>query len=103
MAAEAGDRAATHAFNIADRAIGFGLSRMMAVFDPSHILIVGPGARAFGLMQAEITAALSSALVCRVNGLPEVVAHRDEKEPVFKGLLMKTLNDIDQSDIAAMS
>lgn len=101
--AEAGDRSATHAFNIAGRAVGFGLSRMLAVFDPSHILIVGPGARAFALMQAEIIAALSSSLVCRVNGLPQLVAYRDEREPVFKGLLMKTLNEIDQSDFAALA
>ena len=101
--AEAGDRAATHAFNLAGRAIGFGLSRMMAMFDPSHILIVGPGARAFGLMRPEIHAALSGALVCRINGMPEVVAHRDEREPMFKGLLMKTLTDIDQTDFAGMA
>ena len=101
--AEAGDRSATHAFNLAGRAVGFGLSRMLAVFDPSHILIVGPGAKAFGLMQAEIIAALSSSLVCRVNGLPHLVAYRDEREPVFKGLLMKTLNEIDQSDFAALA
>lgn len=101
--AEMGDRSATHAFNVAGRAVGFGLSRMMAVFDPSHILIVGPGARAFDLMQNEINAALASALVCRVNGMPSVIAHRDEKELIFKGLLMKTLNEIDQFDIAAMA
>ena len=101
--AHAGDRTATHAFNQAGRAIGFGLSRMMAVFDPAHILIIGPGARAFTLMEAEIHAALSSALVCRINGLPTIVAHRDEKEPIFKGLMMKTLNDIDQADFAGMA
>ena len=101
--AEAGERSATHAFNQAGRAIGYGLSRMMAVFDPSHILIVGPGARAFGAMQAEIRAAMASALVCRINGMPEIVAHRDEKEPIFKGLLMKTLNDIDQDEFAGLA
>jgi len=100
--AEAGDRAATHAFNQAGRAIGWGLSRMMAVFDPSHILVVGPGARAFGLMQGEIRAALSAALVCRVNGLPRIVAHHDEREPIFMGLLMKTLSEIDQLDFAPL-
>lgn len=101
--AESGDRSAAHAFNLAGRAIGYGLSRMMAVFDPSHILIVGPGARAFGLMQAEITAALAGALVCRINGMPQIVPHRDEKEPIFKGLLMKTLNEIDQADFAGLA
>lgn len=101
--AEAGDRAATHAFNLAGRAIGFGLSRMMAVFDPSHILVVGPGARALGLMRPEIDAALAGALVCRVNGFPAIEAIRDEKEPIFKGLLMKTLNEIDQQDFAGLA
>ncbi|HEV7344488.1 MAG TPA: ROK family protein [Devosia sp.] len=99
--AEAGDRAAGHAFNLAGRAIGFGLSRMMAVFDPSHILLVGPGARAFNLMLPEIRSALTGTLVCRVNGLPQLVSYRDEGEPVFKGLMMKTLNEIDQTDFAA--
>lgn len=100
--AETGDRRAAHAFNIAGRAIGFGLSRMMAVFDPAHILIVGPGARSLGLMRGEIEAALAGALVCRVNGLPKLVAYRDEKEPIFRGLLMKTLNEIDQTEFAAL-
>ncbi len=54
-------------------------------------------------MQSEIRTALASALVCRINGMPEIVAHRDEKEPIFKGLLMKTLNDIDQGDFAGLA
>ena len=101
--AQAGDRSATLAFKLAGRAIGFGLSRMMAVFDPAHILIVGPGARAFPIMEAEITAALSSALVCRINGLPRIVAHRDEKEPIFQGLMMKALSETDQADYAGLA
>lgn len=100
--AETGDRAATHAFNQAGRAVGLGLSRMMAVFDPSHILIIGPGARAFGLMEGEIRTALAAALVCRVNGLPEVLAYHDEREPIFMGLLLKTLHEIDQLDFAPL-
>jgi predicted NBD/HSP70 family sugar kinase len=100
--AEAGDRRAAHAFNIAGRAIGFGLSRMMAMFDPTHILIVGPGARAFEFMRAEIETALAGALVCRINGMPAIVAYRDEKEPIFRGLMMKALNEIDQNEFAAL-
>lgn len=100
--AETGDRAATHAFNLAGRAVGYGLGRMLAIYDPSHILIVGPGARALELMRPEINQALNASLVCKINGLPSIVAHHDEKEPIFRGLLMKTLNDIDQSDFAAL-
>ena len=100
--AEAGDRNFTHAFNLAGRAIGYGLSRMLAMFDPSHILIVGPGARALNLMRPEIEAALSSSLVCKINGMPSITGHMDEKEPVFRGLMMKTLSDVDQTDFAAL-
>lgn len=100
--AEQGDRAATHGFNLAGRAIGFGLSRMLAMFDPSHILLVGPGARALSLMRAEIEAALATSLVCSINGRPQISAHLDEKEPIFRGLMMKTLSALDQSDIAAL-
>jgi len=100
--AEQGERSAVHAFNLAGRAIGYGLSRMLAIYDPSHILIVGPGAHALDLMRPEIDRALSASLVCKVNGLPQIIAHSDEKEPIFRGLLMKTLADIDQADFAAL-
>jgi hypothetical protein len=53
-------------------------------------------------MRAEIETALAGALVCRVNGMPTVVAYRDEKEPIFRGLMMKALNEIDQDDFAAL-
>ena len=100
--AETGDRSATHAFHLAGRAIGFGLSRMLAIYDPSHVLIVGPGARALELMRPEIDQAILGSLVGSINGSPQIVAHRDETEPIFKGLLMKTLHDIDLVDFAAL-
>lgn len=100
--AEQGDRAATHGFNLAGRAIGYGLARMMAMFDPTHILLVGPGARALPLMRGEIEAALSASLVCSINGMPQITAHLDEKEPIFRGLMMKTLSALDEEDMAAL-
>lgn len=100
--ATAGDRSATHAFNLAGRAIGYGLARLLALFEPSHIVIVGPGARAFGLMKAEIDAALAGSLVGRVSGLPQVRTLRDESEPIFQGLAAETLADLDRSEIAAL-
>jgi predicted NBD/HSP70 family sugar kinase len=100
--AEIGDRNAGLAFSLAGRAIGFGLSRLLSVFDPSHILIVGPGARAFPLMQNEMRMALESSLVCKINGFPKIIAHRDEKEPVFQGLMLKTLSQIDQEYFAPL-
>lgn len=98
--AEAGDRATRHAFNMAGRAIGYGLSRVISVVDATHVRILGPGARAYHLMRAEIEAALSSSLVGRVAGLPEIVAQVDEKEAVFRGLMMKILLRLDEEHFA---
>ncbi len=101
--AEMGERTVSHGFNLAGRAIGYGLARMLAMFDPSHILIVGPGARALNLMRPEIEAALKTSLICKINGMPRIMAHLDEKEPIFRGLLMKTLSDIDQNTFAGLA
>ena len=97
-----GDRAATHAFNVAGRALGYGLCRLLALFEPTHVVIVGPGARAFPLMKAEIDAALANSLVGRISGLPQVRTLSDESEPIFLGLLAETLRDLDQTEIAAL-
>ena len=35
-------------------------------------------------------------------GLPQISAHLDEKEPIFRGLMMKTLDALDQEDMAAL-
>ncbi|HQZ12597.1 MAG TPA: ROK family protein [Devosia sp.] len=101
--AQQGDRTATQAFNLAGRAIGYGIARLLAVSDPSHVIIVGPGARALGLMRPEIDAALAASFVCRVNGTPEVRALRDESEPIFMGLMMEALVDLDQTDFAPLA
>ena len=75
---------------------------MLALFDPTHIVIVGPGARAFPLMKAEIDAALAGSLVGRISGLPQVRILRDESEPIFQGLAAETLRELDLNEIAAL-
>lgn len=100
--ARRGDRNAVHAFNVAGSAIGYGLNRLMTVFDPSHVVIAGPGAEALPLMWEEMQSALSASLIARVRGVPEVIARNDENEPVFKGLTMKTLNEVDQEETAML-
>ncbi len=100
--ANRGERAPTHAFRLAGRAIGYGLSRLLAVFDPDCVVISGPGSHAFHLMAEEFTAALDASLVARVNGRPEIRTLADESEPIFNGLLLHTLSDIDQHDFAPL-
>ena len=70
---------------------------------PSHVVIVGPGARAFPLLRGEIEAALGGALVGRVSGVPRLVTLSDESEPIFSGLGLRTLDELDQSEFAGLS
>jgi predicted NBD/HSP70 family sugar kinase len=98
-----GDRAAGYAFRVAGMAVGFGLNRLLSIFRPAHVVIIGPGARAFPLMRGEIDAALRASLVGRITGLPEVHTLSDESEPIFHGLAMQTLLELDRSEIAGMA
>jgi predicted NBD/HSP70 family sugar kinase len=94
--AQTGRRNAMHAFNLAGRAIGFGLSRLMTVAAPAHVVITGPGAIAFELMRPEIDLALKESLVARINGAPSITVQHDEREPIFQGMLMGTLGTLDE-------
>jgi predicted NBD/HSP70 family sugar kinase len=95
-----GRRNVVHAFNMAGKAIGYGLARVMTISPPAHVVIVGPGASGFELMRGEIEAALAQSLVCRIQGAPNITVHHDEREPIFQGMLLSTLSDIDQSFFA---
>lgn len=100
--ASRGDRSSVQAFRQAGRAIGYGLSRLLSVFDPDVVAIAGPGVRAFHLMQEEFTAALAGSLVAKVKGGPEIRMLADESEPIFNGLKLHTLSDIDRADFAPL-
>lgn len=97
-----GNRNAVHAFNLAGRAIGYGLARLTALFEPSHVFLVGPGTRAFSLLEPEIQAALGASFVAGIHGVPLVQPMHDESEPIFQGLMMRTLDSLDQAEFAAM-
>jgi predicted NBD/HSP70 family sugar kinase len=93
--ARTGHRNVLHAFNVAGRALGYGLGRVLAIASPAHIVITGPGGAAFDLMRPEIDAALRNCLVGRVNGPPAITVHHDEREPIFLGMLGSTLAALD--------
>jgi hypothetical protein len=68
---------------------------MMTITAPAHVVITGPGASAYELMRAGIEAALAASLVCRINGGPTITVHHDEREPIFQGMVMRTLEGLD--------
>ena len=97
-----GRRNVVHAFNVAGRAIGYGLGRLMTIAPPAHVIIVGPGASAYELMRAEIEGGLGASLVSRINGSPAITVHHDEREPIFQGMVLNTLSELDQNLFAAL-
>ena len=101
--AQTGRRNVIHAFNLAGRALGYGLSRLMTVAAPAHVVVTGPGAGAFELMRAEIEWALRDSLVCRINGTPSLTVHHDEREPIFQGMLRNVLDALDRMTIDSLA
>lgn len=101
--AETGRRNVIHAFNLAGRALGYGLSRLMTIAAPAHVVVTGPGAGAFELMRAEIEAALKDSLVCRINGAPSLTVHHDEREPIFQGMLRNVLDALDRMTVESLA
>lgn len=101
--ARMGDRNALHAFNLAGSAIGYGLNRLMAIFDIDRIVILGPGTAAYDLMQPGITEGATASLMGGLNGLPPVSLVADASEPIYRGLLMKALTELDRNVFAARS
>lgn len=98
-----GNRNAGHAFRQAGRAIGFGLGRLLTILPPAHVIITGPGAAAYSLMEGEIRTALESSLVSRIGGAPQITVHHDEREPIFQGMLAETLAALDDKVAAGTS
>ncbi|GGA61082.1 ROK family transcriptional regulator [Pelagibacterium lentulum] len=98
--AHAGDRNAIHAFQRAGAAIGHGIARLMSIIDLDRLVLLGPTVSAFGLMQQGMRDGVSASLMGRINGLPEIDLIHDAAEPIFKGLTMKALTEIDRNIFA---
>lgn len=97
------DRNAIHAFNIAGRALGFGLNRLMALVEIDRIVVLGPATAAYDLMRPGIEEGATASLMGRINGLPEITLMQDAGEPIYRGLMMKALTGIDRDMFAAMT
>ena len=75
----------------------------MAIFAIDRIVILGPGTEAYDLMQPGITEGATASLMGGLNGLPPVSLVADASEPIYRGLLMKALTELDRNVFAARS
>lgn len=95
--AHRGERNARHAFTLAGKAIGYGLGRLISLIDIDRIVLLGPGTAAYDLMQAGLTEGMSAALTGRMRGLPPIALVADAGEPIYHGLTMTALSEVDHT------
>ncbi|MEQ8446161.1 MAG: ROK family transcriptional regulator [Pelagibacterium sp.] len=92
-----GDRAAQRAFAVAGNAIGHGISRLISIVEIDKLILLGPNAAAYDLMETGIAEGAAASLMGRMRGLPTIQLVPDAGEPIYRGLMMKTLTEIDRA------
>ena len=95
--ARQGDRNAQRAFATAGQAIGHGIGRLISLVDIDRIVLLGSGTAAFDLLEPAIAEGAASSLMGRMRGLPPISRVADAGQPIYRGLMMKTLTEIDRT------
>ncbi|WP_417582253.1 ROK family transcriptional regulator [Pelagibacterium sp.] len=95
--ARQGDRGAQRAFAAAGNAIGHGISGLISIVDIDKVILLGPGTAAYDLMAPAIADGAAASLMGRMRGIPPIERIADAGEPIYRGLMMKTLTEIDRT------
>jgi predicted NBD/HSP70 family sugar kinase len=94
-AAKRGDKNALAAFHSAGRALGFGLARLVALLNPDRIVIAGPGASAYELMEPALNAALDEGVVAALRQNLKIERLPIDTDMILTGTFDKILGEID--------
>ena len=95
--ARQGERNARRAFTNAGQAIGYGINRLISIIDIDRIVLLGPTTAAYDLIEAGIAEGVTASLMGNIRGLPPITRVADAGEPIYRGLMMKTLTGIDEA------
>ncbi|QJR18426.1 ROK family transcriptional regulator [Pelagibacterium halotolerans] len=95
--AHQGDRSAQRAFTMAGNAIGHGIGRLISIVEIDRLIFLGPNTAAYEHMEAGIVEGAAASLMGRMRGLPPIQRVPDAGEPIYRGLMMKTLTEIDKA------
>ena len=98
-----GEHSARRAFASAGRAIGYGISRLISVIEIDRIVLLGPMTAAYDLIEAAIAEGTTASLMGKIRGVPPISRVPDAGEPIYKGLMMKTLTEIDRTFASRIS
>lgn len=89
--AESGHNVAVSLFKQAGRALGYGLSNLIALISPDLILITGSGVRGYRQMEPEMRRALDEALVDTLLAQTEIRPHPWNEDLTLRGIVLQVL------------
>lgn len=90
--AESGHPVAESLFQQAGRALGYGLSNLIALIGPDLILITGSGVRGYRQMEPEMRRALDEALIDTLLTQTEIRPHAWNEDLTMRGIVLQVLD-----------
>ncbi len=97
----AGEDRVRMAYHQAGLALGFGLSRLIALINPQRVAITGRGVAAFDLMEAGFRAGLEEGLVSELARMTEIEVFSAEDDLVDVGILAGAMQRLDREIFAS--
>lgn len=101
--ARAGEGPEREAFQIAGRAIGYGLGSLFALYDPTPVAIVGPGTAAFDIIEPALREALARTAGGQDAGSLRFELELDERPLIRAGCAHSALAHIDEHVFASQA
>ena len=89
--ARSGHPVATSLFQQAGRALGYGLSNLIALIGPDLVLITGSGVRGYAEMEDEMRRSLEEALVDTLLEQTEIRAYPWDEDLTIRGIVLQVL------------
>ncbi|MCX5515203.1 ROK family protein [Kaistia algarum] len=99
--ARGGDDRVRSAYHQAGLALGYGLSRLLAILNPERVAFTGRGLAAFDLMEAGFRAGLEEGLVAEIGRMTEIEVLSPEDDLVDVGILAGALQRLDRDIFAS--
>ncbi|TDQ82144.1 putative NBD/HSP70 family sugar kinase [Dongia mobilis] len=91
--AESGHPVAVSLFRQAGRALGYGLSNLIALLGPDLILVTGSGVRGFRQMEPAMRQALDEALVDTLRSQTEIRPRAWDEDLTLRGIVLQVLGE----------
>lgn len=99
--ARTGDRRVVAAFQRAGEALGYGIARVIAILNPDHIVLAGPGTRAIALIEPSLRRAIDEGVVDALRRNVDFDVVPIATDMIVKGTIDSALRHLDREVFAA--